>query len=374
MQDSKSNAPDGFVNDERSPSDGDRNIPVAQRTSFAKSVWIMMRRPIPFRYLALGLVLLLAALTAMGCWMFVMPGESFHGPLPAMTDDEAALADQLRADIHTLAGDIGERNVTRPAELARAEEYLTQSLSNAGFSVQRQTFRVNAVDCSNLEVEIPGTIRGNEILVIGAHYDSAEAAPGANDNGSGAVAVVVLARRLAKDSFARTVRFVLFVNEEPPHFQTDAMGSLVYAKRCKQRNENIVGMISLETIGYFNDTTGSQKYPPPLDRIYPAEGNFIGFVADLDSITFLRRVVKSFRGQCSFPSEGAALPGFISEAGWSDHWSFWQQGYPALMVTDTAPFRYPYYHTTEDTPDRIDYARMARVVAGMERVIRELAK
>ena len=173
----------------------------------------------------------------------------------------------------------------------------------------------------------------------------------------------------------KTLRFVAFVNEEPPFFQTEEMGSFVYAKRCKERGDHITAMISLETIGYFSDEPGSQKYPAAgLGFFYPGKGNFIGFAADTRSRPLLREAVAAFRQARKLPCEGAALPAAIPGIGWSDHWSFWQCGYPAIMVTDTAPFRYPHYHEPTDTPEKLDYDRFALVVSGMETVIRDLAK
>ena len=173
---------------------------------------------------------------------------------------------------------------------------------------------------------------------------------------------------------SRTIRFVFFVNEEPPFFQTQFMGSRVYAKRCRERDENIVGMISLETIGYYSDEDESQMYPfGGLRWVYGKRGDFIAFVGNLKSRGFVQRTIAHFREVSQFPSEGAALPAFLQGVGWSDHWSFWQEGYPALMVTDTAPFRYPHYHRATDTPDKLDYEKMARVVAGLEEAVRRLA-
>jgi Zn-dependent M28 family amino/carboxypeptidase len=198
--------------------------------------------------------------------------------------------------------------------------------------------------------------------------------PGANDNGSGAAATLALARRVAGRNLPRTVRLVAFVNEEAGAFKTEAMGSLVYARQCRERNEKIVAMLSLETIGYYSTEPNSQSYPlPGLGALYPTTGNFIAFVGNFGSRALVRDVVGSFRKHARFPSEGAALPSAVPGIDWSDHWSFWQNGYPALMVTDTAPFRYPYYHLAQDTPDKLDYDRMARVVAGLRYVIEELA-
>jgi len=182
-------------------------------------------------------------------------------------------------------------------------------------------------------------IRGIEIGTITAHYDSAEDAAGANDNGSGSAAVLELAR-LLKDAPLKDkrLRLVLFVNEEPPWFQTKDMGSLVYAKELKRRNENVISAMSLETIGMYSDEEGSQQYPAVLGSLYPKQGNFIAFVGNVSSAALVRRSVASFRRTVSFPAEGAAAPAGITGVSWSDQWSFWQQGYPAVMVTDTAPF------------------------------------
>ena len=188
-------------------------------------------------------------------------------------------------------------------------------------------------------------------------------------------ATLALARRFASIKSEHTLRFVAFVNEEPPYFLTGEMGSLVHAGRCKARGDKISAMMSLETIGYFSDAPHSQTYPSPgLGIFYPKVGNFIGFVSNVHSRSLLRRVVALFRKHAKIPSEGAALPAFVPGVSWSDQWSFWHHGYPGIMVTDTAPFRYPYYHSSSDTPDKLDYDRFALVVSGIEKVIEGLDK
>jgi Iap family predicted aminopeptidase len=211
-------------------------------------------------------------------------------------------------------------------------------------------------------------------MVIGAHYDSPTDSPGANDNASGVAALLELARQFKTARPVRTVRFVAFVNEEPPFFQTDLMGSRVYAANARKRGEKIVAMLALETIGYYSDQAGSQHYPPPFNLFYPDTGNFIAFVGNIASRSLVHSSIKIFRESTRFPSEGLAAPGFIPGIGWSDQWAFWQEGYPGIMITDTAPFRYPQYHQREDTPDKLEYEQMARVVAGIGRVVEELTK
>jgi Zn-dependent M28 family amino/carboxypeptidase len=301
-----------------------------------------------------------------------MPGRNVS-TAAALTEGDTALRAELVADVRKLAGEIGERNMSRYPRLLTAADFIEASFASAGLTPRRVSFDVRGRVCHNIEAEIRGT--SPDILVIGAHYDSVYGCPGANDNGSGVAALLALARRFAGKPAGKTVRFVAFVNEEPPYFQTEEMGSLVYAKRCKERGDRITAMISLETIGYFSDAPGSQKYPAAgLGFFYPSKGNFIGFASDTGSRSLLRAAVAAFRKAEKLPSEGAALPAAIPGIGWSDHWAFWQCGYPAIMVTDTAPFRYPHYHEATDTPDKLDYDRFALVVSGMEKVIEELSR
>ncbi len=320
--------------------------------------------------------LLLLAVTvaaAVQSWlMFRMPGESFAGEPPPLLPEEIFLRDELARDVQVLAGEIGERNMQRYGELVRAAGFIERSFTDTGLRTQRQRYDVRGQTCENLVAEIPGT--DADVVVIGAHYDSVTGSPGANDNGSGVAALLALARSFAGKHTAHTLRFVAFANEEPGHFQTEEMGSWVYAKRCRERGDRISAMVSLETIGYFSNAFGSQTYPVPgLGAIYPTTGNFIAFVGNVSSRRLVRQALGSFRAAATLPSEGAALPGNVPGVGWSDHWSFWQQGYPGIMITDTAPFRYPHYHARTDTAEKLNYVSMSRIVTGMKNVIADLA-
>jgi len=318
---------------------------------------------------------LLVLCMGMGVYMIRMPGKSFSDILPPLAKIEKSSSNQLKHDLKKLASDIGERNVFIPTKLNEAATFLDNSFTEAGYTPRRQTFKVLGENVSNIEVEIKGVSKPEEIVIVGAHYDSILGSPGANDNGSGAVAILALARSFYGKKMQRTLRFVEFVNEEPPFFQEyeeKGMGSLAYARRCRKKNENIVAMLSLETIGYFSDKPGSQKYPPPLNFFYPTIGNFIGFVGNISSRDLTRQAIGIFRNTCKFPSEGIAAFAFIPGIGWSDHWSFWKEGYPAIMITDTAPYRYPYYHTKKDTIEKVDYDKLARVMVGLEKVIANL--
>ena len=278
------------------------------------------------------------------------------------------MSDHLRGHVERLAGTIGERNIWQYAALNRAAEYIEQQFAASGYVPERQTYQVSRLPVSNIEATLTGSEKPSELVVLGAHYDTVTGCPGANDNATGVAAVLELARRLAQRPQRRTLKFVAFVNEEPPFFQTPQMGSVVYATAARHRHDKIVGMLSLETMGYYSDEKGSQQYPAPIASLYPDVGNFIGFVSNVGSTRLLLRARRAFRRAVPLPVESAAFPAAIPGVGWSDHWSFWQSGYPALMVTDTAPFRYPWYHTAHDTPDKIDYARFGAVVDGLEAV------
>lgn len=319
-------------------------------------------------YLLLGIVALACA-----AWLVMvrMPGRSHHGPLAALSEHERQLASDLERHVGKLAGEIGERNLLRRSAYEFAAQHIESSFVTAGLAAERQTFSVRGFTCANVWTDVPGTTRAHEIVVIGAHYDSVEGCPGANDNGSGVAALLVLASAFAKQAHARTLRLVAFANEEPPWFHTGDMGSVRFARACKERGDDIVVMLSLETLGYYSDAEGSQKYPLPLlDWLYPSRGDFIAFVGNVASATRTREAIATFREHAAFPSEGACLPSWVPGVGWSDQWAFWQEGYAALMVTDTAPFRYPHYHLASDKPEHVDSARLARVVTGVEHVLR----
>jgi len=281
---------------------------------------------------------------------------------------------RLRADVGTLAGEIGERNLSHYAELEAAAAHVRCELELAGHDVREEVYEVCGRACRNLWVEIPGEDPDGEIVLAGAHYDSVTGSPGANDNGSGVAAVLELARRFRDSRPRRTLRLVAFTNEEPPHFMTGTMGSMVHAKACRRRGERIAVMISLETIGYYSSTKGSQRFPlPGLGLRYSNRGDYLVFVGNLASRRWVKRAVKTFRAAASFPCEGAALPFWVPGVGWSDQLSFWRRGYRGLMATDTAPFRYPWYHTAGDTPDKVQYEPLAQVVDGIGHVLADWA-
>ncbi len=314
-------------------------------------------------YLAAAVVL-----AALGWYMIAVPGESFRGGLATLDADQAALAERLKKHVAAVAS--AEHNTRTPERLEAAARTIEAELAAMGYAVNRQPFDSGDGMVRNLEAVLAG--REARSIVIGAHYDSVFGAPGANDNGSGVAALLELARALRGWQPRHALRFAFFVNEEPPYFKSAVMGSRVYADELLARGARIAAMFSLETIGYYSERPGSQRYPFPLGFFYPDRGDFLAFVANLPSRPLLHAAIGAFREQARFPSEGVAAPALIPGVDWSDQWSFWHRGVPALMITDTAPYRYPHYHLPSDTPDKLDYDRLARVVAGLERMFRAL--
>jgi len=302
-----------------------------------------------------------------------MPGTSWSASVPPLSGDEQLIHDNLRRHVGVLAGRIGERNVGHPEALAAAAGHIHATLEGAGFEVRTQSFESQGLTLQNLEVELPGATTPQEIIVLGAHYDSIAGTPGANDNASGVAALLEIARLLAGNTYPRTVRLVAFANEEPPFFYSEEMGSNVYAARARRHGEQIKAMLALETIGYYTDQPASQQYPFPFSFFYPDTGNFIGFVGNLASRRLVHQTLGAFRAATAFPSEGVAAPGWMMGVHWSDHWSFWQAGYPAIMISDTALFRYPHYHAATDTPEKLDYPSLARITRGLADVVAALA-
>lgn len=301
-----------------------------------------------------------------------MPGRSHDGPLPELSSEERLLGTRLKQHIVELSETISDRSLRSPAGLEQAASYIAAQFASTGYKHQSQEFMLGTQTLRNIEAILPGTEDPEQVLVLGAHYDTVPGTPGADDNASGIAALLELARYFADKPQAITLRFVAFSNEET--YQHETMGSYAYAQRCRQNGDNVVGMFSLEMLGSFSDQEGSQNYPFPFSLFYPRKGNFVAFVGNTASRDFLTRSIGAFRKLCKFPSHGCAAPDWVSDASRSDHLPFWHFKYPAVMVTDTSNFRYVHYHGAEDTVDKLDFDRMARVVAGLSCTIQVLAR
>lgn len=306
--------------------------------------------------------------------IFQMPGESYQGP-PAPLDDEGrALRDRLQHHVRMLADDIGERNYWHPEGMRAAADYIDQTLREIGHEPIHHPVPTREQEFHNIEVRLPSDEVSSHVLVIGAHYDTVRGTPGADDNASGVAILLELARLLLERELEQSLRLVAFVNEEEPFFGTSAMGSLRYAREARERGQEIVGMISLEMLGYYSDEPGSQSYPSLLGYVYPDRGNFVAFVGTLRARQLVRRAIEAFREHADLPSEGLAAPEWMRDILRSDHWAFQQMGHPAIMLTDTADFRNPHYHGPGDTSERLDYESMARLTLSLSRALETMVQ
>ncbi|RMF60568.1 MAG: M28 family peptidase [Calditrichaeota bacterium] len=307
-----------------------------------------------------------------GYMVLRMPGNSYDGPLPPLTPQQANLEKELRYHVNMIAEQIGERHIHAYQNLMSAADYITYELENYGYSVDRFPFTVHGKTLYNLVAEIPGKKYRDEILIIGTNYDSYPGSRGANENGSGVAAVLSMAKYFSEAQISRTLRFVFFPNSYPPFSQSPEMGSMKYARLCASEKENIVGMLHIASLGYYSNEENSQDFPIPLKWLYPRKANFVMFSGNTSSIDLVKETVKYFRENARFPSEGITFPDTASGIGIADQWAFWQHGYPALMITDTSPYRYPYHHSPDDTPNHINFEAMSRVVSGLEQVVGEM--
>ena len=291
-----------------------------------------------------------------------------------MNGEKQILIYRLQTHVERLAEDIGERNVFASEALQRAAVYIEDEWGTMGYDVERLEYDVSGIRCANLVTTRKGSARSSEILLLGAHYDSVIGSPGANDNASGVAALLEIARMFQAVEPVLTVRFVAFVNEEPPFFWTHKQGSMVYAEAARRRGDDIRLMASLETIGCYSDQPGSQSYPPLFRLFYPNRGNFIGIVSDFGSRPAMQRLAEAFRAQSDFPLQTVSTFRFIPGVSWSDHRSFWRHGYPAVMVTDTAFYRYRHYHAPTDTADKLAFPELAQVTLGLFEAFAVLAR
>jgi len=280
---------------------------------------------------------------------------------------------RLRTDVEGLVGLPGYRCFERPDDLDRAADWVKSALEASGLEVEVQPYEVDGRSLRNFIARYGPD--DAPMLVVGAHYDVCGEQPGADDNASAVAGLLELARLLAqhRPEVSHRIELALWPLEEPPNFRTPTMGSAVHANALASRGADVRGMICLEMLGYFSDQPGSQKYPAPgMGLLYSSRGDFISVVGNGSSWGFTRRVKSRMAGATMLPVSSINAPTMVPGVDFSDHLNFWKQGWDAVMVTDTAFYRNPNYHELSDTPDTLDYERMAHVVTGVFAAIIDL--
>lgn len=348
-------------------------------------------------FVPLGVSLALAAAILNGC-------VSREEPCPHLVaPDIRSTSGSLRRHVVALADGIGERNIYRPGSMERAADYIEGEFRAMGYTVRRQAVEIPAlpvyaierpVRVFNLEVVKSGVDPAAKTLVIGAHYDtrvgmakwnihgpaepSRVGTPGANDNASGVAALLEMARVLRDTPTANTIRFVAYANEEPPFFQTDAMGSLVHARALVREvpRENILGMISLETLGVYSPRVNRKRASALIPSAVglPDRCDYAAFLTTNTGGAFAAECARAFSRNCRMPVRCVEFPYVSKEVSWSDDWSYRQSDIPSFAATDTAYLRCDDYHETSDTSEKLDYGPFAEVTLGLIGVVVELAR
>ncbi len=282
------------------------------------------------------------------------------------------LEETLKKHVEVLAGEIGERSFIQYENLEKAKDYIIRVFEEYRYQPEEQIYFFQGKSFKNIIATKRG--KSKKAIIIGAHYDSVIGSPGADDNASGVSGLLELANLLKEEELSKTIKFIAFTNEEPPFFLTPDMGSQVYVREAKRKREDIEAMLCLESLGYYSDKKGSQSYPFGLSLFYPDRGDFIGIVGDLKSKKLVRDTKEILKKKNVKTQSLVALGFLVPAIEFSDHSSFWRAGYKAIMITDTAFYRNPYYHTHQDTPDKLNYKKLKELIIGLKDVIIELAK
>lgn len=321
-----------------------------------------------------SVLVIVGAIALMLFYVSSMPGKSSPLSSTVMTEEEADIAQRLRDECTMLAHQIGQRSTIKHSAADQAREYIGQRLTRSALRPVETMFSSRGEQAVNIEAVSEGTSAKDEVLVVGAHYDTSSYTPGANDNASGVAMLLQIARLVDMKPHDRTVAFVFFERGSARFASTDHTGSFAWARKAQQENKKIVGMISIDSVGLYFDEPGTQGGPFPLSLFYPDQGNFLMFAGDFGSRQLVQACVQNFRSQAGFPCEGLTLPEFLPWLAHSDHYAFRQHDWPALLVTDTGPLRNTEHGQMTDTPDRLNYNRMARATVRMVKLIEYLAR
>lgn len=322
---------------------------------------------------AFFLLLILAALLA---WPVVRIRWFAPAAAPSTAgSDLRGEESRLYEHVRRLSVGIGSRSFYEYGKLEETKACIRSTLEDMGCRPEMQDYEYAGRLFSNIVVTIGGAGSAGETVIVGAHYDTVQGTPGADDNASAVAILLEMCRVLRKDTPSRTLKLIFFVLEEPPHHNTKVMGSAVFARAAKARGEKIHVMLSLEMLGYFSDAEGGQGFPLPLmNLVYPATPNFLAVVGDGESKTLAKKIKGSMEKSSGIPVETLSASRWVPGVALSDHNSFWKEGYRAVMITDTAFYRNPHYHGPGDTIDTLNFQKMADVLTGLVQAARDLAE
>jgi len=287
-------------------------------------------------------------------------------------------AENLKEHVYTIVEKFDDRVYSNTQMLNATAKYIYNEFSKYSDDVSYQTYELKEFvnDETSEYRNVIANFKGSKpcddgLRIVGGHYDTFGGQVGANDNTSSVAALLELARVLKLNTPKCDVQLVSYTLEEPPAFRTPKMGSFIHAKRLKERGVKVKLAIALDMIGFYSDEPNSQSYPVPLmDLYYPRQANFISIVSNLSNILEVREAKNIFKKTSNLPVYSINAPDSIPGIDFSDHQNYWKFDYPALMISDTAFYRSANYHTEHDTPDTLDYEKMAKVVEGVYAMIK----
>jgi Zn-dependent M28 family amino/carboxypeptidase len=319
-------------------------------------------------------LVLVGAVAGMLLFVSKMPGASPPATGSLASEEEKAAADRMHAFCEEIAHQIGHRSTAKTQNLQAAREVISRRLGSYALKSKETPLSVRGSSGVNLETEIEGGTAKNEVVVLGAHYDTDAYDPGADDNASGCAMLLELAGYLKNQSHDRSIVLAFFDFGSSRFVGSKDSGSWAWAENAARAGTKVVAMVSLDSIGRFKDDAGSQSGPFPLSIVYPSVGNFLLVESDLGARDLVKSAVTTLRTSGLFPTEGLTVPSFLPWFEVSDHIAFRKHEWPAIVITDTGPYRNPTHGTPDDTPDRLQYDRMAKALTAIERLVDKLAR
>jgi Zn-dependent M28 family amino/carboxypeptidase len=278
-----------------------------------------------------------------------------------------------RGVVEALATIDPPRSAAHPESLERAARFIAAQLTAAGLKPELQPFRVGSNQYFNVSALVGSGNRKR--IVVGAHYDVYGENPGADDNASGIAALLQIASKVASQSLPLDVELVAFALEEPPYFGSENMGSVHHARALARSGTQVAVMFSLEMLGYYSDEPGSQKYPQPhLANYFSTTGNYIAVLGLSDDAQLLEQIRKAMSAATDLKAFTLSGPPDFPGISQSDHFNYWRQGFPAVLVTDTANFRNPHYHQDSDKPETLDYVRLQKAADAVHAAVVDVAQ
>jgi Peptidase family M28 len=300
------------------------------------------------------------------------PGQSYQGPLAPLSAAETELKSKLYKHVNAMANKIGERHFLRYKQLNISTTYITALFRHYGYQPTLQGYQFEVQRFNNIIAEVKGTEQADDVVIVGAHYDTVPMSVGADYNATGIAALIELAGYFKQHPQPFTIRFVAFANKEVPFIYGPNMGSVRYVGKLMREHTHVVAMYALEGLGYYKTSRYSQRYPYFLSVFRSDVGDFLAFISNYKNQALLSDSLRAFRTSSPFPSQGFTAPNFISSISSSDHWAFWQKGYPAIMITDTLFYRNKNYLRETDTLNTLDFDRFTRAVIGIQHMLENL--